>query len=129
MNVQTLTGGETEYVPTIDVFDSATNHLVVELSGNRLSVELNGRSVIKNLQVSVLQRGTFALEAAPRTDVEYSQRNVYEDVYDGVFTDLRITDLYQGSKVHSYVMNPIESVVNTVVKTFQTFTDFFMKNF
>lgn len=83
--------GEAEpYRPETDLNDSGSYKLRVTLSGDMLHVTVNDTPVV-NQTVSVMERGKVQLEAAV-SHGNFSQRNLYDDVYDGVFEDVLITD-------------------------------------
>ena len=63
--------------------------LVIHLSGDRLSVEVDGHTGPEDLAVSRTERGAVFLGASWQGEA-WSQRNLADDVYDGVFKKVRV---------------------------------------
>ena len=63
--------------------------LVVHLSGDRLSVEVDGHMGPKDIALSRTERGGVFLGASWQGEA-WSQRNLADDVYDGVFKKVRV---------------------------------------
>ena len=63
--------------------------LVIHLSGDRLSVEVDGHMGPENIALHRLERGDVFIGASWRGEA-WSQRNLADDVYDGVFKKVRI---------------------------------------
>ena len=63
--------------------------LAIHLSGDRLSVEVDGHTGPENLAVSRTERGAVFLGASWQGEA-WSQRNLADDVYDGVFKKVRV---------------------------------------
>lgn len=78
------------YRPETDLSDSGSYKLHVTLKGDALSVAINGTTVLGGQAVHVASPGAVALEAA-MSHGNFSQRNLFDDVYDGVFDDVLIT--------------------------------------
>lgn len=82
--------GAEEYVPEIGISQEGKRFLKVVLENDELSVIIDDKTVTEHLSVSVIEAGGVYLEAAPAKD-GYSQRNLTDDVYDGVFKNLVIS--------------------------------------
>ena len=63
--------------------------LVIHLLGDRLSVEVDGHTGPEDLAVSRTERGAVFLGASWQGEA-WSQRNLADDVYDGVFKKVRV---------------------------------------
>ena len=63
--------------------------LVIHLSGDRLSVDVDGHTGPEDLAVSRTERGAVFLGASWQGEA-WSQRNLADDVYDGVFKKVRV---------------------------------------
>ena len=86
----TVAQGAEEYVPDIQINEQGNTNLKIELKGDTLHVLVNGEDVTGALEVSVQGEGGIGLGAS-WGGWGYSQRNVADDVYDGVFKNLTIT--------------------------------------
>lgn len=63
--------------------------LAIHLSGDRLSVDVDGHTGPEDLAVSRTERGAVFLGASWQGEA-WSQRNLADDVYDGVFKKVRV---------------------------------------
>ena len=63
--------------------------LAIHLSGDRLSVEVDGHTGPEDLAISRTERGAVFLGASWQGEA-WSQRNLADDVYDGVFKKVRV---------------------------------------
>ena len=63
--------------------------LVIHLTGDRLSVDVDGHTGPEDLAVSRTERGAVFLGASWQGEA-WSQRNLADDVYDGVFKKVRV---------------------------------------
>lgn len=83
--------GAPEYVPDISVHAKGDRMLAVSLKGDKVSVTVDGRDAVKELPVTNTRAGAVYLETAWGS-YGWSQRNLADDVYDGVFEKLIITE-------------------------------------
>jgi len=103
-DVKTLQEGGEEYRPETDLLSVADYEMKITLNGDRLSVWIDNQPVLKDQKVSVTGGGSVWLEAAVQHDT-FSQRNIYDDVYDGVFENLSIREIQadgQTSALYNY---------------------------
>lgn len=87
----TVAQGAKEYVPDISVHAKGDRMISLSLKGDKMSIMVDGKDVVSNLQVTDTKAGTVFLEAA-WGGYGWSQRNLADDVYDGVFDKLIITE-------------------------------------
>ena len=121
MTAKSMEEGAEGYVPLIDLNDKGNRKLVVKLEGDYITLSVDGKDVVKNLKVQGETGELFYLGAAPLSaDEKYSQRNLTDTVYDGVFTDLHITKddktifsnkLTSGEKMKADMNNICEKVI------------------
>lgn len=121
MTAKSMEEGAEGYVPLIDLNDKGNRKLVVKLEGDYITLSVDGKDVVKNLKVQGETGELFYLGAAPLSaDEKYSQRNLTDTVYDGVFTDLHITKgnktifsnkLTSGEKMKADINNICEKVI------------------
>lgn len=83
--------GAPEYVPVISPNAKGERRLSINLKEDVLSVYIDEKEAVVNLPVGVQDRGAVYLEAA-WSGYGWSQRNLADDVYDGVFEHLFITE-------------------------------------
>ena len=85
-----VVAGAAPYRPDISVHTPGDRLLSLALKGDRLSVKVDNKEVVQNLPVAAAQAGAVYLESA-WGGYGWSQRNLADDVYDGVFEKLTIT--------------------------------------
>lgn len=117
---ETVAEGAEEYIPDIQINEQGDTRLKIVLQGDTLHVFVNGEDVTGALEVSVQDEGGVSLGAS-WGGWGYSQRNVADDVYDGVFHALTIktgtTTLYDNclhgwAKVWSVIRNAWNTTLN-----------------
>ena len=84
--------GAQEYVPDINIRELGKRDIEIFLRGHELRLKVDGRNVLETVQVSDTASGKVALEASFMQQLGWSQRNLADDVYDGVFEKLMIYD-------------------------------------
>ena len=80
-----------EYIAEISPNAKGDRMLSLSLKSDNLSVSVDGKNAVVDLRVSDLQAGAVYLETA-WGGYGFSQRNLADDVYDGVFEKLIITE-------------------------------------
>jgi hypothetical protein len=122
--------GSEPYVPEIDLTDRASRKLDVTLSGTSLTIRVDGRAAVEDLEVSSVRRGSIALESSALIQEKYSQRNLADDVYDAVFTDLTLRNPSNPEEIYyAYRLNGGEELVVTFKTAFEKLATFFSENF
>lgn len=86
-----VSDGAEEYVPELQINTRGSVKLSVSLTGSTLHVLVDGQDVTGPLTVSTQGSGGIAIGSG-WGGWGYSQRNVADDVYDGVFHNLVITE-------------------------------------
>ena len=71
--------------------------LEIRLRGNMMTVLLDGKPAVENLKIERNQPGFLCLGAV-WPDYGYSQTNLADDVYDGVFSGLKVEELTADNK-------------------------------
>jgi len=89
--VPTVEQGAAEYVPALSVHAKGDRMLSLSLKGDTLSVVVDGKDAVNDLRVAQAATGGVYLETA-WGGYGWSQRNLADDVYDGVFDKLIITE-------------------------------------
>ena len=89
--------GDKEYVPDINIREGGKRNVEIFLRGHELRLKLDGRDVPGVVQVSDTANGKLALEAG-FMQLGWSQRNLADDVYDGVFEKLMVYDYKEDYK-------------------------------
>ncbi|MFT4107654.1 MAG: glycoside hydrolase [Lacrimispora sp.] len=112
-----------EYVPDFQIGERGDRQLHISLTGDKLSIAVDGKSAVSDLAVTKSGEGAVYLESAFEA-FGYSQRNIADDVYDGVFEDIVIRDgngnpLYDNSlKGYQKLLRETGEVWNRVINWF-----------
>lgn len=115
----------------LELKDASNHKLVVSLKGNQLTVMIDDVTKIENLEVPVKEKGCVYLQSGWGGEA-YSQRNLADDVYDGVFKNVKVTQatgageetvlydnmLHGTEKVFADVRTFWNNLVNLFVETF-----------
>lgn len=86
---KTVEEGSPEYHPTLSYHKRGNRQVEIELHGNLLTVNVDGRPAVANVPVTVTGPGKLFLESH-WPGYGYSQTNLADDVYDGVFAGLKV---------------------------------------
>lgn len=86
-----VTDGAEEYVPDLSVHAQGDRRLFLAVKGNKMSIAIDGKEAVTDLQLAAPKAGAVYLETA-WGGYGWSQRNLADDVYDGVFEKLIITE-------------------------------------
>ena len=103
--------GAEEYVPDIQINEEGDTKLNITLTGSTLHVYVGDTDVTGALETTVTGEGGVALGAS-WGGWGYSQRNVADDVYDGVFKDLTIAE--QDETLYTNCLSGWEKFTDTV---------------
>lgn len=123
-------GGE-PYIPALDISERDSRKLRIRLNGKRISVWLDGVAVAENLLLSSDRRGNIALGAGVWiSDERYSQINMWDDVYDAIFTDLEVRDARNADTVlYSYRLDGLQKAESALRSGWERVLGFFLERF
>ena len=117
--------GAEEYIPEIQINDSGRVRLTVRLEGNTLRCLVDGQDVTGVIPVSVSGSGGIAIGSS-WGGWGYSQRNVADDVYDGVFHNLSITE--NGTCLYDNRLTGLQKLWNTLQAAWIGTINWFIRN-
>ena len=102
-----LADGAAPYIPQLDIDDEDNRELRIRLENNMISCWVDGVQVADKLSISAKGGNRLFLQAAvTRDDERFSQTNLSDDVYDGIFTQLCISDL-NGEQAFTYAAQQV----------------------
>lgn len=131
MQAATVEEGAEEYVAAINLNDEGNRSLSISLKQDKLTVTVDEYMAVENLTVNLENPGYVYIQSGWGGEA-YSQRNLSDDVYDGVFEDFEVTEntgadeeivLYD-NKMHGFdkfcwkVQNGWKAVLNWFIETF-----------
>ena len=126
----TVAEGAPEYIPDLSVHEKGDRMLSLSLKGDKINIMVDGKDAIKDLQVSNTQAGAVYLETTWGS-YGWSQRNLADDVYDGVFGKLVITENTGAKKeriLFTSEMQGFDAVVFTMKQLWETIINWFIVN-
>lgn len=89
-SVPSVEEGGALYEPEIDIRESGNRYIKISIYEDNLSVSIDNKLAIDQLKIKNNSNGYIFLESA-WGGYGYSQRNLSDDVYDGVFEKITIT--------------------------------------
>ena len=122
-----IADGAEPFVPELDIDDEDDRILRIHLEGTSISCWLDGVQIADGLRVGTGAGNNLFLEAeVTRGSERFSQTNLSDDVYDGIFNCLSITDL-EGRSLYSLAPIPLSedaggflaATADWIIKLFQ----------
>ena len=98
LQAQTIPEGSPVYTPRLSYQARGKRQLDITLSGKSLIVKIDGKQVTNKYMLAAAQPGAVYLEST-WAGLGWSQGNLADDVYDGIFAKFRITDLNKEAKI------------------------------
>lgn len=83
--------GAEEYIADININDPADRQLSIAVKDNLLTVSVDGYYAVQDEEVGTTDAGYIVIQSGWGGEA-YSQRNLADDVYDGVFVDFEVTE-------------------------------------
>lgn len=124
-SAQSVADGAEEYIPEMQINEQGDSKLKIVLKGSTIHVYLDGTDLTGSLDVSVAKKGFVKIGSA-WGGWGYSQRNVADDVYDGVFKDLCIKSRDEVRFDNS--LHGIDALVDMVSNAFNAVLNWFIVN-
>lgn len=123
----TVEEGAEEYIEDININDPADRKLHIAVKGDKLSVAVDDYYALQEEQIESVDAGYVFIMSGWGGEA-YSQRNLSDDVYDGVFVDFEVTQntgaeeeavLYD-NKLHGldWLLWKADSIWKTVINWF-----------
>ncbi len=115
-----------DYIPAMELNHPSNRKLDIEITNNLLSVYVDNRVFAEDLPCTV--EGTYLfLECAPALE-HYSQRNLTDAVYDGVFKKLHVTTDHQEAVI-DYRIKGIGKVMHFLKESLNSMISWFIEVF
>jgi len=125
--VKTVEEGAEEYRPQLQLHDLGDRKLEVVLKDDIISVGIDGKALWSEVELKESKPGSIQLSSSVPTEY-FSQRNISDDVYDGVFDQMSIVNLDDGQEVYSNLLKGIKKAGQTVVDIWNGIINWFIKN-
>jgi hypothetical protein len=127
VKVPTLADGAEEYRPIFQINDMGNRKLDIKLIGNKITVMLDDKVAFENFELDNLGDGAIYLKSA-WTEYGYSQRNIADDVYDGVFEKVTVKNLDNKAVVYTNELKGSQSFIRKVERIFNSVVNWFITN-
>lgn len=108
-----------------DIRDEGSRKVDITLVNDKISLDIDGANIAKDLDVSNEHRGSVYLESA-WGEYGYSQRNIADDVYDGVFKKISITD-FDDNELYDSSLKGVDSIIYSFRNFTEKIIDWFIK--
>lgn len=114
-----------EYIPEIDIKEAQDRDIEIVINDDEILIKVDDKEVIKDMKITNTTSGDMFLVALPIED-GYSQRNIRDQVYDGVFSQVTLTSDNQTiftstlsgvEKIKYYTSTYFEKVIHWFVET------------
>ena len=79
-------------IDDIDINEPGNKKVNIKLNENKLDLTIDEEIIVEGLEVKHVEEGSILLESS-WGEYGYSQRNIADDVYDGIFKKLKITEI------------------------------------
>ena len=124
--VKSVAEGAEEYRPEIQINELGDRKLSVTLDGDRISVYVDEKPLWTDRELSHSKEGSIFLQCA-WPGYGYSQRNIADDVYDGVFAGITITDS-EGNVLYTNKLKGLDKGLDVGIDLFNDLVNWFIKN-
>ncbi|MCR4748806.1 MAG: polysaccharide deacetylase family protein [Lachnospiraceae bacterium] len=124
--VKSVAEGAEEYRPEIQINELGDRKLSVTLDGDRISVYIDEKPLWTDRELSHSKEGSIFLQCA-WPGYGYSQRNIADDVYDGVFAGITITDS-EGNVLYTNKLKGLDKGLDLGIDLFNDLVNWFIKN-
>lgn len=111
----------------IQLFTSAKRRLKILLRDDIITVEINGQDFSPDVTLQQVKSGSLLLESECDEEA-YSQRNLYDDVYDGVFEQLVVSLDDSKEIVYDNKLHGLEKRLNRIKEAWSNIINWFVEN-
>ncbi len=116
------------YIPEIQINEPGNRDVSLYLKDDRLSIYIDKDLLVEDLSISKASPGSIYLKAGWGGG-GYSQRNLSDTIYDGVFEDLVIRDLDDGGQtIYINKLEGTDLIINRISKRWNRIINWFIKN-
>lgn len=114
------------YKDEFDIKDPGDREVHIKLDDNKLSLDIDNVNIVQDIEVDYNNKGAVYLESA-WNEYGYSQRNLADDVYDGVFKEINIKDM-SGNILYTNALSGKEKIMNSAKNYFNRILNWFIIN-
>lgn len=114
-----------DYIPTIQINEAGNRLLTITLIDDMMEIKIDDKIAVPAIELSRVDKGSVYLESE-YVELGYSQRNIVDDVYDGVFEDLIIRDNNE-QILYGNSLNGFEKIIYSIKDTWNSIINWFIK--
>lgn len=109
----------------IDIKEPGTKKIDININDNKLNLALDGKLIVEGLEVKNTNEGGIYLESA-WGKYGYSQRNIADDVYDGVFKKFKVSEI-NDAILYDSSLKGVELIKYNIKNYFNKIINWFIK--
>lgn len=109
-----------------DIKDSGSKKVDITLIDNKLTLTIDNKKIVEDLKVNNENKGDIFLESS-WGKYEYSQRNIADDVYDGIFKSFKVTDV-NNVVLYDSSLKGVAAINYEIKSSFNKLVNWFIKN-
>lgn len=110
----------------IDIKEAGSKKVNITLIDKKLTLAIDEKKLVEGLEVRNQKEGSIFLESS-WGEYGYSQRNIADDVYDGVFKSFKVTDI-NNEVLHDSSLKGVEAVSYRIKSSYNKLVNWFIKN-
>jgi len=109
-----------------NINEAGNKKVNISLWGNKMTLSIDGKKLFEALTISNVNEGSIFLEAGPSKNGN-SEKNTTDDVYDGVFKNLKITNL-NNTVLFDSSLKGTEAIIYELKNSYNKVVNWFIKN-
>ncbi len=109
-----------------DIKEPGSKKVDITLTDKKLTLAIDDKKVVEDLKVSNENEGSILLESA-WGNYGYSQRNIADDVYDGVFKSFKVTNM-NNDVLYDSSLKGVEAITYKIKSSYNKIVNWFIKN-
>lgn len=109
-----------------DIKEPGSKKVDITLIDKKLTLSIDDKKIVEDLKVSNENEGSILLESS-WGNYGYSQRNIADDVYDGVFKSFKVTNM-NDEVLYDSSLKGVEAVTYKIKSSSNKIVNWFIKN-
>lgn len=110
----------------IDIKEPGSKKVDITLIDKKLTLSIDDKKIVEDLKISNENEGSILLESA-WGNYGYSQRNIADDVYDGVFKGFKVTNM-NNEVLYDSSLKGVEAITYKIKSSSNKIVNWFIKN-
>ncbi|PRR79688.1 Poly-beta-1,6-N-acetyl-D-glucosamine N-deacetylase precursor [Clostridium liquoris] len=110
----------------IDVKEPGNKKIDITLADEKLTLAIDGKNIVEDLKVSNKNEGSVYLQCT-WGEYGYSQKNIADDVYDGIFEGFKVTNI-NNEVLYDSSLKGMEALTYNIKSSFNKIVNWFIEN-